>query len=129
MSPLSNVAFGSILGFKGLPNHYTTLYQVAAKEEWTYSDFLENAFKKVVSPEKIAGFPLLKTLEEYDFEFAQGVPKKQIEETSKLTFLRRSRRLISLSLESSQKEGRYKQVHQSFISPLTTSSYLIELKL
>ena len=34
------------IGFKGLPNHYITLCQVAAKEEWTYSDFLENALRK-----------------------------------------------------------------------------------
>lgn len=149
------------LGFKGLPNHYTTLCQVAAKEEWTYSDFLENALRKeaedkelrkVAMLKKTAGFPLVKTLEEYDFEFAQGVPKKQIEELSKLTFLQKNENVIFLgasgvgkthlaislgektiqagiktrfisaadlcvSLENSQKEGRYKQVLQSFISP------------
>lgn len=149
------------LGFKGLPNHYANLCQVAAKEEWTYSDFLENALRKEAEDKetrkigrlkKTAGFPIVKTLEEYDFEFAQGVPKKQIEELSKLTFLQKNENVIflgasgvgkthlaialgekatqaeiktrfvsaadlSVGLENSQKEGRYKQVLQSFISP------------
>jgi len=149
------------LGFKGLPNHYAHLCQVAVKEEWSYSDFLENALRKEAEDKelrkigmlkKTAGFPIVKTLEEYDFEFAQGVPKKQIEELSKLTFLQKNENVIflgasgvgkthlaislgekatqagvktrfvsaadlSVSLENSQKEGRYKQVLQSFISP------------
>lgn len=99
-----------------------------------------------------AGFPILKTLQDYDFEFAQGVLKKQIEELSKLTFLQKNENVIflgasgvgkthltislgektiqagiktrfvsaadlSVSLENNQKEGRCKQVLQSFISP------------
>lgn len=149
------------LGLKGLPNEYADLCQIAAKEEWPYIDFLEKMLKKEAESKelrkiemlkKMAGFPIVKTLEEYDFEFAQGVPKKQLEELSKLTFIREKENIIFLgasgvgkthlaialgdlatqagiktrfisaadlavNLENSQKEGRYKQVMQGFITP------------
>lgn len=149
------------IGLKGLPHCYSDLCQIAAREDWSYIDFLEKAlrkeadskeFRKIEMLKKIAGFPAIKSIENYDFEFAQGVCKREIEELAKLTFVLRKENVIFLgasglgkthlaiglgelaiksglktrfvaaadlavSLEVSQKEGRYNKTVQSFVAP------------
>ena len=38
---------------------------------------------------KMAGFPAVKQLDEYDFKFAVGAPKKQIDALASLSFVQR----------------------------------------
>lgn len=45
---------------------------------------------------KTAGFPAIKTFDEFDFEFATGVPKKQITELSSLSFVERGENVVLL---------------------------------
>lgn len=45
---------------------------------------------------RIAGFPALKTLEAYDFAFANGAPRQQLQEIARLGFVERSENVVLL---------------------------------
>ncbi len=44
----------------------------------------------------MAGFPTIKTLEQFDFDFTVGVNRRQIEELSTLEFIKRKENIILL---------------------------------
>lgn len=82
---------------------YAELAQVAVKEEQSFADFLE----AVLSAEKaarqgrtrstltrLAGFPAIKTLDEFDYEFAAGVPKATLQELAGLAFIERNENVV-----------------------------------
>jgi len=84
---------------------YHTLATTAAKENWTYTQFLNeilqtevtsrlNNSKKMLT--KFAGFPAIKTLEEFDYEFTVGVNSKQINELASLEFIKKNENIILL---------------------------------
>jgi len=77
----------------------------AAKERWNYSEFLHEILSIEVQSRldrskstltKFAGFPAIKTLEEFDYNFSVGVNRKQIEELSTLGFIKRKENIILL---------------------------------
>ena len=93
------------LKLEGIQNAYSSISQECAKEEMSFTDCIEKLLKaeqEVRSVKlraimtKMAGFPSIKTLEEYDFEFAQGVPKKQIQELASLAFIERKENIVLL---------------------------------
>ena len=45
---------------------------------------------------RVAGFPAVKTLDQYDFEFAAGAPRQQIMQLASLAFVERSENVILL---------------------------------
>src|SRR5581483_6586182 len=45
---------------------------------------------------RTAGFPSIKTLEQYDFEFATGAPKPQLTELASLAFVERAQNVVLL---------------------------------
>lgn len=45
---------------------------------------------------RVAGFPSIKTLEQYDFEFATGAPKPLLTELATLTFIERAQNVVLL---------------------------------
>ena len=82
---------------------YAELAQMAVKEEQSFADFLE----AVLSAEKaarqgrtrstltrLAGFPAIKTLDEFDYEFAAGVPKATLQELAGLAFIERNENVV-----------------------------------
>ena len=82
---------------------YPELAQAAVKEEKSYADFLE----AILSAEKaarqgrtrstltrLAGFPAIKTLDEFDYEFASGVPKSTVQELASLAFIERNENVV-----------------------------------
>lgn len=82
---------------------YAELAQTAVKEEQSFADFLE----AVLSAEKaarqgrtrstltrLAGFPAIKTLDGFDYEFAAGVPKATIQELGGLAFIERNENVV-----------------------------------
>lgn len=86
-----------------IASHYPALAQQAAQEELSFSDFLEKLLTLEVhwrserSRElllRMASFPAVKTLEHYDFSFASGVPKAQIQELASLTFIERAENIV-----------------------------------
>ena len=67
--------------------------QDAAKREMAYSDFLEELLKAEAAGRRVrkqgmltrlAGFPAIKTLDDFDYGFAAGVKRSQIEELAGL---------------------------------------------
>lgn len=45
---------------------------------------------------KLASFPAVKTLDDFDFSFATGVPKRQVQELSSLSFIERAENVVFL---------------------------------
>jgi len=77
----------------------------AAKESWKYSEYLYEVLKSESDSKaerskatliKMAGFPTLKTLEQFDFDFTVGVNRRQIEELSSMEFAKRKENIILL---------------------------------
>jgi len=68
-----------------------------------YSDFLEQLLREEANGRRarqqgmlsrMAGFPAIKTLEEFNYSFAKGVKKSQIEELSGLGFIERCENIV-----------------------------------
>lgn len=88
-----------------LPGHMMPLSQMAAKQELGYLDFLEQALqaetqvrqeRTCVTLTQMAGFPAIKTLDDYDFVFARGAPKPLIQELGSLAFIERAENIVLL---------------------------------
>jgi DNA replication protein DnaC len=84
---------------------YAAIAQAAATESVSFSDFLERLLKREVDGRqerarqtllKMATLPGIKTLEEYDFGFASGTPKPQIQELASLAFIERAENIVLL---------------------------------
>jgi DNA replication protein DnaC len=84
---------------------YADLADSAVRGELSYIDYLEQVLKAEHdlrqgrsrhTMAKLAGFPAIKTLEEYDFDFATGAPKQRIQELSAMAFLERRENVIFL---------------------------------
>jgi len=84
---------------------YHTIATTAAKESWQYIQFLHELLKlesdnrmdrsKSVLT-KLASFPAIKTLEQFDYTFSVGVNRKQIEELASLAFIKKHENIILL---------------------------------
>lgn len=84
-------------------SHSPALAQQAVRDELSFSDFLEKllvletAWRSERCREvlfRMAGFPAHKTLENYDFGLACGVPKAQIQELANLAFIERTENIV-----------------------------------
>lgn len=93
------------LNLAGVAANYLALSQQAVSEEGSYSDYLEECLKveQQVRQQrsrsmllKMAGFPVIKQLDAYDFKFAVGAPKKQIESLASLSFIPRKENIVLL---------------------------------
>ena len=78
---------------------YALAAQEAAQQDTAYSDFLEQLLKSEAAGRnarkqsmltRLAGFPAIKTLEDFDYDFAAGVKRSQIDELAGLGFVERS---------------------------------------
>ena len=89
-----------------VPDLYGAIAQTAAtRKDASYADFLEDVLRaerearSIRSRElltRMAGFQALKTLEAYDFAFATGAPKAQIQELASLGFVERQENIVLL---------------------------------
>lgn len=79
------------------------LAQKAAQDAMPYSDFLEALLKEEAAGRtarkqsmmtRLAGFPAVKTLDEFSFEFAKGVQRRQIKELAGLGFIERNENIV-----------------------------------
>lgn len=93
------------LQLPGVDSNASDLAQQAAKQEWDYLTFLEQILqcekrsrhqRKQHMFTRMAGFPSLKTLEDFDYAFASGVPKKQVNELASLSFIERQENVVLL---------------------------------
>jgi DNA replication protein DnaC len=97
--------FCTQLKLDGIQAEYTAICQKCAQEELSFTDCLEKLLKAEAASRglktkamvtQMAGFPAIKTLDDFDFEFAQGVPKKQILELASLNFVERRENIVLL---------------------------------
>jgi DNA replication protein DnaC len=89
----------------GVAAQYTALAQKAAEKSTSFTDFVEELLvaeresRRARAREmfaRIAGFPAIKTLDQYDFNFATGAPRKQIMELASLAFVERAENVVFL---------------------------------
>lgn len=93
------------LGLTGIAADYAALAQAAVKTESPYADYLEKCLEAEHLARqtrtrstllKMAGFPEVKRVEDYDFQFAVGAPKKQLEALLSLSFIQRKENIVFL---------------------------------
>jgi DNA replication protein DnaC len=99
-------ALAQELRLGALPDLYGPIAQSAAKKkDASYADFLEDVLKAERDARRVraremltrtAGFPAIKTLEAYDFAFATGAPRQQIQELAALGFVERAENVVLL---------------------------------
>ena len=82
---------------------YGAAAQLAARDEMAYSDFLEGLLREEMAGRtvrkqsmmtRIAGFLTIKTLEQFNYDFAKGVKRSQIEELAGLGFIERHENVV-----------------------------------
>jgi DNA replication protein DnaC len=91
------------LRLAAVTDNYPPLAQSAVEGSQSFADFLE----AVLTAEKaarhgrtrstmtrLAGFPAIKTLDAFDYEFAGGVPKATVQELSSLAFVERNENVV-----------------------------------
>lgn len=88
-----------------MASEWSGVAQDAARESAGFGDFLErllgleNEARKQRQREalmKMATLPSVKTLEEFDFSFASGAPRAQIQELGSLSFIERAENVVFL---------------------------------
>lgn len=88
-----------------IQEQYNDISLLAAKENWNYSQYLEELLKMEFNNRmdrskytltKLAGFPAIKTIEQFDYTFTIGVNSKQIEELASLNFVKKHENIIFL---------------------------------
>jgi DNA replication protein DnaC len=76
------------LRLSGIALSYAAAAQTAATSEASFTDFLETVLRGELETRRarartmlsrVAGFPAIKTLDQFDFAFAVGAPKQQIQ--------------------------------------------------
>ena len=82
---------------------YGAAAQQAAKDGIAYSDFLEGLLREDMAGRtvrkqsmmtRLAGFPAIKTLEQFNYDFAKGVKRSQVEELAGLGFIERNENVV-----------------------------------
>lgn len=93
------------LKLQAVADQYVEWAQQAARNEDSYIDFLARILKAEFEARqarsrqilvKMSGFPTIKTLDEYDYTFAAGAPRKTIQTLSDLAFIERKENIILL---------------------------------
>jgi len=93
------------LRLPALQTQWSALAQRVADTQGSFADFLLSALKSEQAARqervrqallKIATLPAVKSLEEYDFNFATGAPKAQIQELASLSFIERAENIVLL---------------------------------
>ena len=93
------------LKFEHLPAQLDAICEQAAKRELNYKEFLSQALtaewqtrrlKGVERGLRLARFPYVKTLEQFDFSFQPAIDRKLVRELAGLSFVERAENLILL---------------------------------
>ena len=93
------------LTLKAVADQYAVLAQEAVQDDHSFSDYLEHCLKAELDARRlrsqamlvrIAGFPAIKLLDDFDFRFAKGAPKKAIQNLASLAFIERKENIILL---------------------------------
>ena len=89
--------------FARVASEWPAIAQQAAETEASFADFLERVLaveydarleRRRQTMLKLATLPAIKTLEQYDFGFASGAPRAQIQELAALGFIQRAENVV-----------------------------------
>lgn len=81
------------------------LAEQAAKQDWTYLDFLDRLLETEVSARlerdivmktKLAHFPFMKTLDQFEFTFQPSISERQVHELATLRFIANGENILLL---------------------------------
>jgi DNA replication protein DnaC len=93
------------LSLVAIAQQYPELAQAAVDGDASYIDFLEQCLKAEHAERrsrsqamltKLAGFPAIKLIDDYNFTFAAGAPKKTVQTLQSLAFVERKENVIFL---------------------------------
>jgi DNA replication protein DnaC len=93
------------IGLAHLASEWPALAQHSADQNHDFTRFLHDALYSEVQAHterkrqtlvRFATLPSIKTLEEYDFAFASGAPRAQIQELAQLSFIERAHNVVLL---------------------------------
>jgi DNA replication protein DnaC len=93
------------LRLSAVPDLYPAVAQAAARKEASFTEFLEDILRAERDARRararemfarLAGFPVVKTLDGFDFAFASGAPRQQIHELAGLAFIERAENVVFL---------------------------------
>ncbi len=93
------------LKLHGMAESFPVLASKAADTEQSFVDFLEETLiaerdcrraRSATTLIRMAGFPTIKTMEEYDYKFATTAPRRQIEQLGGLNFVARRENVVFL---------------------------------
>lgn len=93
------------LGLGTMATHLAMVADESARKNLSFHEFferllqaehLERQERSRTLLTRTAGFPTIKTLEQYDFTFATGAPKSLITELSNMTFIERAENVVML---------------------------------
>ncbi len=93
------------LKLHGMAESFPALASKAADTEQSFVDFLEETLiaerdcrraRSATTLIRMAGFPTIKTMEEYDYKFATTAPRRQIEQLGGLNFVARRENIVFL---------------------------------
>lgn len=88
-----------------IASDWSPIAQEVARQELSFGDFLERLLGVETDARgerqrhtllKLATLPMIKTLEQFDFAFASGAPRAQIQELAALTFIERAENIVLL---------------------------------
>lgn len=95
----------SALKLDRIASEWPAIAQQCVRDEGTQGDFLERLLnvendarieRQRTALMKIATLPSIKTIEQYDFAFASGAPRAQIQELAALSFIDRAENIVFL---------------------------------
>jgi DNA replication protein DnaC len=84
---------------------WSAIADIAATKQSTLAEFLEQLLKVELDARmlrtrdtllKFAGLPTVKHFDDYDFKFATGAPRKQLQELTSLAFIERAENIVLL---------------------------------
>lgn len=93
------------LNLPTIAQEYDQQAQSCVDQEKSFSDYLESLLKLEISSKqlrsrrmltKTAGFPSIKTLDDFDFKIASGISEKKMRELSSLSFVERHENVVLL---------------------------------
>lgn len=96
---------GQALQLDTLVAEWPNVAAQAASQEASFADFLERLLARELDARrersravmlKMATLPSVKTLEQYDFKFASGAPRSQLQELAGLAFIERAENIVLL---------------------------------
>lgn len=93
------------LKLNAMANDWPAVADRAAGQNHTLADFLEQLLQLELDARlqrtretclKLAGLPAVKRFDDYDFSFATGAPRKQLQELTSLAFIERAENIVLL---------------------------------